>query len=165
MEAGVDLAAYHGTPIWDFYKDGHSDTEKGFELRSRNPDRVLVYGALNPFEGKKALDDLDYLVKEKGIDGIKVYAASYKDGLTYSQRLDDRTFGYPLIEKALSLGVRVIATHKAMPFGPVRSEPYGVSDIPEPCALFPEMNFEYCAFGVCVCGGHSIFVRISKCVA
>jgi uncharacterized protein len=141
LEAGVDIAAYHGTPIWDFYKDGHSDTEKGFVMRDRNPDRVLVYGAVNPFDGKKAIDDVKRLA-DRGVNGLKVYAASYKDGITTAQPLDDPTFGYPLIEAALEHGIKVIGVHKAMPFGPVRSAPYGVSDIPEPCALYPEMNFE-----------------------
>jgi uncharacterized protein len=140
-ESPLDLVAYHGTPIWDFFKDGHSDTEKGFELKKRNPDRVLVYGAANPFEGEKALRDLEELV-DRGADAIKVYAARYEKGRTYEQRLDDPEFGYPFIQKALDLGVKVIATHKAIPFGPVRSAPYGVGDLPEACMVFPEMTFE-----------------------
>jgi predicted TIM-barrel fold metal-dependent hydrolase len=142
LEAGVDIVAYHGTPIWDFYKDGHSDTEKGFILRERNPSRVIVYGAVNPFDGAAALDRVRYLVNERGVDGLKVYAASYHDGMTRSQPLDDPDHAYPFIELALDLGVKVIATHKAMPFGPVRAEPYGVGDLAAPCALYPEMNFE-----------------------
>lgn len=140
-ESALDLVAYHGTPIWDFFKDGHSDTEKGFELKERNPNRVFVYGAANPFEGEKALHDLEVL-KERGADAIKVYAARYHEGRTYEQRLDDPEFGYPFIQKALDLGFKVIATHKAIPFGPVRSGPYGVQDIPEACQVFPQMNFE-----------------------
>lgn len=141
LESGVDMAVYHGTPIWDFYKDGHSDTEKGFAMRDRNPDRVLVYGAVNPFDGKKAIDDVKRLA-DRGVNGLKTYAATYKDGITQPQPLDDPTFGYPLIEAAIDHGIKVIGVHKAMPFGPVRSAPYGVADIPEPCALYPEMNFE-----------------------
>ncbi len=140
-ESALDLVAYHGTPIWDFFKDGHSDTEKGFELKKRNPNRVLVYGAANPFEGDKALRDLEELA-DRGVDAIKVYAARYHEGRTYEQRLDDPEFGYPFIQKALDLGIKVIATHKAMPFGPVRSAPYGVQDLPEACSIFPNMTFE-----------------------
>jgi predicted TIM-barrel fold metal-dependent hydrolase len=140
-ESPLDLVAHHGTPIWDFFKDGHSDTEKGFELKKKNPNRVLVYGAANPFEGDKALRDLEELA-DRGADAIKVYAARYQEGRTYEQRLDDPEFGYPFIQKALDLGIKVIATHKAMPFGPVRSAPYGVQDLPEACSIFPEMTFE-----------------------
>jgi uncharacterized protein len=142
FESPVDIAAHHGTPIWDYYKDGHSDTNKGIELRELQPDRTIVYGAVNPFHGERCLRDVERLVKEHNVDGIKVYAARYDQGKTYEQRLDDPEFGYPFIEKCLELGVRVIATHKAVPFGPVRSEAYNVRDLPEVCAVFPEMNFE-----------------------
>ncbi|MBV8258050.1 MAG: amidohydrolase family protein, partial [Actinobacteria bacterium] len=140
-ESPVDLAGHHGTPIWDYYKDGHSATEKGFQLRELQPNRTIVYGAVNPFHGQKCLEDVERLV-EQGVDGIKVYAARYDQGVTYEQRLDDPEFGYPFIQKCVDLGVRVIATHKAVPFGPVRSEFYNVRDLPEVCAVFPQMNFE-----------------------
>lgn len=141
LEGGVDLVCHHGTPIHDFYKDGHSDTEKGFALRDAYPGRALVYGAINPFAGDRWKDDIEDLV-ERGVDGLKVYAARYDQGLTIEQRLDDPELGYPFIERALELGVRVIATHKAIPFGPVRSAPYGVDDVPEVLSVFPTMQFE-----------------------
>lgn len=142
LESRIDLIAYHGTPIFDFWMDGHSATSKGLELRERNPGRVLVYGACNPFDGEAAIRRLEDLVERDRVDGIKMYAARYANGKTYAQPLDDHEFGYPFIERAGELGVRVIAVHKALPFGPVRSEPFGVADISEPCASFPNMNFE-----------------------
>jgi predicted TIM-barrel fold metal-dependent hydrolase len=142
LESPIDLAVHHGTPIYDFYKDGHSATEKGFQLRDLAPGRVLVYGAVNPFEGKKALDEMEHMAKERGIDGIKVYAATYSNGHTTEVALDDPKLGFPFIEKALELGIKVIATHKAIPFGPVHPAPYGMRDLPEACARYPEMNFE-----------------------
>ena len=141
VETGVDLVCYHGTPIYDFYRDGHSATHKGLEWKAREPDRVLVYGAANPMEGAAALRRLEELA-DQGVDGIKVYAARFYQGHTIAQPLDDPEFGYPFIEKALDLGLRVIATHKAIPFGPVRAEPYSVGDLPQACARYPEMNFE-----------------------
>jgi predicted TIM-barrel fold metal-dependent hydrolase len=141
-EGGVDLICHHGTPIFDFYKDGHSATEKGFTMRDQHPDRTLVYGAINPFDGERWRDDIEYLVSEKKVDGLKIYAARYDQGRTIEQRLDDPELGYPFIERALELGVKVIATHKGIPFGPVRSKAYGVEDVPEVLAVFPTMNFE-----------------------
>src|SRR5258708_19019070 len=142
LESPIDLAVHHGTPIYDFYKDGHSATEKGFALRELAPERVLVYGGVNPYEGQKALDEMERMVKEHGINGIKVYAATYAKGHTTEVALDDPKLGFPFIEKALSLGIKVIATHKAIPFGPVHPAPYGMRDLPEACARYPEMNFE-----------------------
>jgi uncharacterized protein len=142
LESGVDFLAYHGTPIFDFWRDGHSHTSKGLTLRERNPGRVIVYGACNPFEGESAVRELERLVSEDGITAIKMYAARYHAGRTYPQPVNDPEFGYPFIERALDLGVRVIAVHKALPFGPVRSKPFGMDDLPEACARYPEMNFE-----------------------
>ena len=141
VETGADLVCYHGTPIYDFYRDGHSATHKGLEWKVREPNRVLVYGDANPMDGSAALRRLEELA-DQGVNGIKVYAARFYQGRTLPQPLDDPEFGYPFIEKALDLGIRVIATHKAIPFGPVRAEPYSVGDLPQACARYPEMNFE-----------------------
>ena len=58
-------------PIWDFFKDGLSETRKGLELRKRNPHRVLVYGPVNPLEGKKALDEMERRLLSPGLDGMR----------------------------------------------------------------------------------------------
>jgi predicted TIM-barrel fold metal-dependent hydrolase len=141
LESPVDIAAHHGTPIYDFYKDGHTATEKGFALRELYPNRVVVYGAVNPFDGQAALDKIDEYA-DRGCTELKVYAATYDHGKTIPQDLDDPEFGYPFIQKAIDRGIKVIATHKAIPFGPVKPGPYGVQDMPEVCAVFPQMNFE-----------------------
>jgi len=141
-ESGMDLICHHGTPIYDFYNDGHSATSKGFEVRDKHPHRTLVYGAINPFDGDNWKEQIEYMVCEKNVNALKVYAARYENGRTIEQRLDSPDFGYPFIERALELGVNVIATHKAIPFGPVRSDAYKVGDIPEVLAVFPQMNFE-----------------------
>jgi predicted TIM-barrel fold metal-dependent hydrolase len=142
LESPIDLAIYHGTPIYDFYKDGHSATGKGLRMREHAPERVLVYGDVNPFEGRKALDRVEHLAKDHGVNGLKVYAATYAGGHTTEVALDDPKLGFPFIEKALEMGIHVIATHKAIPFGPVHPAPYGIRDLPEVCARYPEMNFE-----------------------
>jgi uncharacterized protein len=142
LESPIDLVVHHGTPIYDFYKDGHSATHKGFELRDLAPGRVLVYAGLNPYDGRKALDEMERLHREHGIDGVKVYAATYAGGHTTEVALDDPKLGFAFVEKALELGIRVISTHKAIPFGPVHPAPYGMRDLPEVCARYPEMNFE-----------------------
>src|SRR5882757_10346933 len=74
LESGIDLLAYHGTPIYDFFKDGHSANYKGVEWKQREPDRVIYYGAANPLDGRKALDDLTRN-RDDGADAVKVYSA------------------------------------------------------------------------------------------
>lgn len=143
-EAGVDLISHHGTPIFDFFVDGQTATSKGYELKQRYPGRTLAYAAINPFVMNSATEIRDCIdrVADEGADGLKIYAARYANGNTYSQRLDDELHAYPAIERALSRGITVIATHKAVPLGPVHYEPYGVSDVPLACATFPQMRFE-----------------------
>jgi predicted TIM-barrel fold metal-dependent hydrolase len=144
LEAGVDLIAYHGTPIYDYWLDGHSATDKGYELKRRFPGRALVYAAFNPFvlDSVSQIRDTVDAAAEAGADGLKLYAARYDAGRTFPQRLDDEKYAFPAIERALERGIRVVATHKALPVGPVHYEPYGVSDLPLACAAFPGMRFE-----------------------
>jgi predicted TIM-barrel fold metal-dependent hydrolase len=56
--------------------------------------------------------------------------------------LDDTQYTIPVIERALELGVNVIAVHKAIPFGPTASVNYRTDDVDIAAALYPEMNFE-----------------------
>ena len=144
LEAGVDLIAYHGTPIHDYWHDGHSATDKGYELKRRFPGRALAYAAFNPFvlDSVSQIYDAVDAAAEVGADGLKFYAARYDGGRTFPQRLDDEKYAFPAIERALERGIRVVATHKALPVGPVHYEPYGVSDLPLACAAFPQMAFE-----------------------
>jgi len=144
FESNIDLISHHGTPIWDFFKDGHSDTEKGFDLLVEYPTRAVAYGAMNPWafaDARQIGDEVDRLV-DRGATGLKLYAARYYNGDTLANRMDDPTYAYPMIERAIERGVKVIASHKALPIGPVHYEPYGVSDFPLACARYPEMNFE-----------------------
>ena len=120
----------------------------------------MVYGAINPFDPSAARYEIEELVG-RGVNGLKLYAARFHGGKTYDQRLDDPKIGYDLIERALKLGIKTLAVHKAVPFGPVRPEPYGVADLPEVCATFPEMNFEVVHSGfafvdetAALCGWH-----------
>lgn len=142
LESDVDIISYHSTPLHDYYKDGLVSLEKGLRMRDRNPDRVVVYGQINPLDGTRALELMETYVKEQGVNALKLYPARYYEGRTLPERFDDPQTGIPLIERALELGIRSIAVHKAIPFGPTRSSHYRTDDIDEVAALFPEMNFE-----------------------
>lgn len=143
-EAGVDFICHHGTPIYDFWKDGNTANQKGWDMQRLHPDRVITYAAINPYEltADETRDEVDQFVKDRGVSGLKVYAARWSNGRTIDQRLDDEQLAFPMIERAIELGVKSVATHKAIPVGPVRFDPWGVADLPEACSIFPEMNFE-----------------------
>jgi uncharacterized protein len=140
-ESDVDVAVYHSLPLHDFFKDGLSDIKKGVEMKRRSPQRVDLHAAVNPLEGKKALDDVEYYIKELGASGIKIYPARFIAGQTVPIRLDDPEFGIPVIEKAIELGVKCISVHKYFPVGPTRLSAYNVDDV-EIAGHFPEINFE-----------------------
>lgn len=141
-EAGVDVIAYHGLPLWDYFKDGLSRIEKGKQLRELRPGRVLLYAPLSPLEGAAALDRLERHVAEDAIDGIKLYPSAYIRGRSYSWTMDDEKVAFPLFERALELGITNIAVHKALPIGPSPSEPFRVEDVVGAAAAFPEINFQ-----------------------
>lgn len=142
LESDVDIIAYHSTPLHDYYKDGLVSIEKGLRMRDRNPGRVVIYGQINPLDGDAALRLMEHYARDLDVKAIKLYPARYYQGRTIPERLDDPKFGIPLVEHALKLGIRSIAVHKAIPFGPTRSSHYQTDDIDEVAALFPEMNFE-----------------------
>jgi uncharacterized protein len=142
LETDVDLVAYHSTPLHDYYKDGLVSLDKGVQMKERNPDRVVLYGNINPLEGQAALDEMERQVTELGVSSIKLYPARYYQGRTLPERLDDPKFGIPMIERAIELGVKSIAVHKAIPFGPTHTTYYHLDDFDEVAAQYPEMNFE-----------------------
>jgi predicted TIM-barrel fold metal-dependent hydrolase len=141
-ESPVDMAVYHTVPMYDFWKDGSSALEKGLAMKDKHPDRVLVYGAVNPLNTRDALVEAARQVNELGVDGIKLYPASYYAGKTVGWRMDDATFAFPLFERLLELGINNVAVHKAMPLGPSTLAPFKVDDVGGAAAAFPEMNFQ-----------------------
>lgn len=143
-ETGVDLIGYHGTPIYDFFRDGHSANHKGYELLAKHPGRVIAYGAIDPwsFDSPQQIEEEVDRLAEAGVSGLKLYAARFIDRRTVANPLDDEEVAYPMIERALARGISVVASHKAIPIGPVRSQPYGVDDVPAAAAMFPDMRFE-----------------------
>jgi hypothetical protein len=55
-ESDVDLVDYHSLPLDDFFVDGLVRLEKGVEMKRRAPHRVCLHAAVNPLEGKPALE-------------------------------------------------------------------------------------------------------------
>lgn len=140
-ETDVDLVVYHGLLLDDYFRDGLSPLAKGVELRDRAPDRVVLYGPINPLELDRALAEIDRLA-DLGVLGLKLYPARYYNGRSIPVRLDDDSYAVPVIERAIARGIKTIAVHKAMPFGGTRAEHYRVDDIDYAAVRYPEMTFE-----------------------
>jgi predicted TIM-barrel fold metal-dependent hydrolase len=64
------------------------------------------------------------------------------DGEVHSFRMDDPEVAFPIFERAQKKGLRSVAIHKAVPFGPVPIEPFLPTDVQGAAAAFPNLTFE-----------------------
>jgi hypothetical protein len=100
--------------------------------------RLLLHGPVHPnFPGE--LERMEELAQRWRISAWKTYTQYGPDGRGY--RLDDERVGVPFVEKARSLGVRVICVHKGFPL-PGMQDAFGLCDDIGPVAKrFPDMHF------------------------
>lgn len=142
LESHADLAAYHVLPIGAFH-DGICGIDKALEVKERWPQRFLLYAGVDPMQGQRALDELEEQVERlDGPSGLKLYPNSWVGDQMLGWKMDDPEVAFPLFEKAQSLGIKVVAIHKALPLGPVELEYYGVDDIDRAAMAFPDLQFE-----------------------
>lgn len=140
-ESQTDVAIYHEVPMFGVFADGSCPLWVGQEMRRRWPGRVAIYAGLSPWS-PDARDRIDRLVEEDGVIGLKLYPLDIVDGRLRATRMHDEETLFPLLEHARSRGIRSIAVHKAVPFGPVPLEPFRVDDLDHAAAAFPDLTFE-----------------------
>lgn len=141
VESATDVACYHPIPAWGILRD-LSPASVGLEIRRRNPGRMLVYGAVSPLEGRKAIDDLERQVEQWDIAGVKLYPVDIIDGNLRTLRMDDARVMQPLLEKCRELRVRAVAVHKSVPIGPAPLAAFRPDDVDGAAADFPDLTFE-----------------------
>lgn len=142
IESYADLATYHVLPIGAFH-DGICGIDKALETLERWPQRFFVYAGVDPMKGKQAIDELDEQYERlNGPSGLKLYPNSWVGDEMLGWKMDDPEVAFPLFEKAQSLGIKVVAIHKALPLGPVELEYYGMDDIDRAAMTFPDLQFE-----------------------
>ena len=140
-ESQTDVATIHPTPI-KLYYDGQTALSKAETAIERWPDRFFTMATVDPMEGEEAIEKLEQQAEEMDPVGLKLYPSSWRDDGTYeSWQMSDPDIAYPLFEKALDLGIGLVAVHKALPLGPVPSPDYHTEDIESAAASFPELNF------------------------
>jgi predicted TIM-barrel fold metal-dependent hydrolase len=99
--------------------------------------RLYLHGRVNPNQAGD-LDDMDRLATEFKIAAWKTYTQWGPDGRGFF--LDDEP-GLAMIEKAIALGVRNIAIHKGLPFGPRSYEHSTCVDVGRVAKRYPNVNF------------------------
>src|ERR1700693_2714067 len=141
VESDYDFACHHVTPI-NAFKDGGCSIAKAREARDRWPGRFKVYAGVDPVFLERALDSLEEQVEELNPVGLKLYPNSYTADGVVGWHMDDPEIAFPVFQRALDLGLKVVAIHKAIPLGPVPMDHYRMDDIDAAAAAFPDLQFE-----------------------
>lgn len=142
-ESPTDFMVYHGVPLEGTYRDGSSPIWVAKKVRERHPGRVFIYGPLYPWR-EDALDEIDRMVEEDGIVGIKFYPVDLDpNGERLRPSRLDTDAAMRCVERAQARGLKMIAVHKAVPLGPIPLAPYGsMYDMPSVVEAFPNITFE-----------------------
>ena len=127
---------HHALPVEDMVKTRNTVNA------AAGSQRMLSHGLADPFL-ENWQEDIEYQVKELGIDGLKFYPGNPMA----PWRMDDEKIAYPYFEKCQELGIRHLSFHKGLPI-PGRS-PEGkpkhyywmTDDIPPAAKDFPDLNF------------------------
>jgi predicted TIM-barrel fold metal-dependent hydrolase len=99
--------------------------------------RLLLHGRVNPNQAGD-LESMDELAGRWHVSAWKTYTQFGPGGKGYF--LSDEV-GTRFIEKARTLGVKVICVHKGLPFGPQSYEHSQCSDIGVVAKRYPDMSF------------------------
>lgn len=140
-ESQNDAAVYHGVPAYGIMKEGGSPLRVGKAMQAAYPGRVFLYGPVSPLQ-PGVEEEIDRLVEEDGVVGLKLYPMDLVEGRSQGWSMDDPEVAFPIFEHARSRGLRTIAIHKAIPFGPTPMDPFRVGDIDGAAAAFPDLTFE-----------------------
>jgi hypothetical protein len=99
--------------------------------------RLLIHGRVNPNQPGD-LEAMDEMASRHRVAAWKTYTQWGPDGNGFF--LDDEP-GLKLIEKARTLGIRNIAIHKGLPFGPKSYEHSTCVDVGRVAKRYPDVNF------------------------
>jgi predicted TIM-barrel fold metal-dependent hydrolase len=98
---------------------------------------MYIHGRVNPNQDGD-LDAMDMLAEKYRVAAWKTYTQWGPDGKGFF--LDDEP-GLRLIEKARKLGIRTVAVHKGLPFGPRSYEHSTCVDVGRVAKRYPDVNF------------------------
>ncbi len=140
-ESQVDFCVYHDIPLYGLYKGGASPLWVGRELRERHPERVALFGGIWPSHGDP-IEEVDRLIEEEGVVGLKFYPYDIYDGTGEAVRMDDPEAVYPILEHAQKRGIRSVAVHKAIAMAGCPIQPFHPRDLEDALIAFPEICFQ-----------------------
>ena len=140
-ESQTDFAVYHETPIYSQFKDGGSALWVGEEIHRRWPHRTMIYGAVAPLR-PGAVERVDELVDNHSVSALKLYPIDLVDGRVRAVDMGDEETCFPVFQRALERGIRVVAVHKSIPLGPGPTDALRSLDVEVAALAFPDLTFE-----------------------
>jgi len=140
-ESNVDFAVFHPQSI-TIFDDGLTAYDKAKEFTGRHPTRSAPLASVDLVGMDDPEQELARQVDDLGAHGVKVYPSYWDEDGHTGFEMDDPELAFPLWQRAVDLGLDVIAVHKAVPFGSVPMDSYKVGDIDEAADSFPDLNFE-----------------------
>jgi predicted TIM-barrel fold metal-dependent hydrolase len=147
VESDIDMMVHHSVQIGSFFPEGTPGWPVGLALKKVAPERVLLYGCVDPFEQDrpKIFAHMERMAAE-GAVGFKFYPTNgyfdKKANRLISMLYSDPDMAYPFFEKALQLGIKHVAFHKTMPVGQGPTKAAHVEDLSTAAAVFSDMTFE-----------------------
>ena len=147
VESDVDMIIHHSVQIGSYFPEGAPGWSVGVALKKIAPERVLLFGPVDPFDGdrERQFARMEQMAAE-GAVGFKFYPSNgffdKEANKLVSMLYDDPELAYPYFEKARSLGVKHLAFHKTMPVGQGPSTPAHVEDLSTAAAVFSDIIFE-----------------------
>ncbi|MBB3178198.1 amidohydrolase family protein [Variovorax sp. Sphag1AA] len=139
--SSTDMAMAQTVPMFDWFKDWYSPVRTQHAMAAAYPDRVLFCGGVDPgYRGlADALEQIDHQARVLGARSFKFYNGHAK--LKDCWRCDDEKLAYPMYERALANGVRVLQFHKGNPYGLQNMEWLSPVDLQAPARDFPQADF------------------------
>jgi len=140
-ESQTDFCVYHDIPLYGLYEGGASPLWVGRELRERHPGRVALFGGIWP-DHDDPIGEVDRLIEEEGVVGLKFYPYDIYDGAGVEVRMDDPEAVYPILEHAQKRGLRSVAVHKAIAMAGCPIQPFHPRDLEDALIAFPDLTFQ-----------------------
>ena len=124
---------------------GHNPTPTSYAAVTRDlvdsevgPGRCLIQGGVLPNE-EGQIDFMDVQAEKYGVSAWKLYPQWGPDGVGFF--MDDEKYGIPTLEKARSLGVKIVASHRGLPLPNLEYKYSRPADIVRVGRMFPDMTF------------------------
>lgn len=141
VESATDFAVLHALPNLGFTNSYVTAPERAAAYRDLHPGRFALYATVDTHIVDDAIKQLEFQVREIGVDGLKMYPAFFYDDIAEGWRLDGSDYATPVLAAARDLGIRNVAVHKTLWLPPAPKEAFDLDDVSGALERFSDMNF------------------------